>query len=119
MRISVLVTAVAELAVIAMFLLAGVHREQVASRTSASFFRVEDLVWRGAMPDGALHPQFARISGGDGFDFVVGHDVPRVSGGDPRGRLRVYPIAGAGQGTSYKEPFWLDERMPSARIPSG
>lgn len=119
MRISALVTALAELAVITLFVFAVDERGQVVSGTPASLSRVESLVWRGAMPDGALHPQFARISGGDGLDFVVGHDIPRVSGGDPRGRLRVYPIAGAGQGTTYKGPFWLDERIPSARIPSG
>jgi hypothetical protein len=71
------------------------------------------------MPDCARNPQIGRISGGDGVDLVVGHDIPRVQGQDPSGRLRVYRNVGTGASPLFKDGFWLDEQVPSARIPVG
>ncbi|MDA0283069.1 MAG: hypothetical protein O3B13_15180 [Planctomycetota bacterium] len=119
MKISLLVTATAELAVIALFVLANDHWSEGTSDSGGTLLHVQHEVWRGEMPVGALYPQFGRISGGEGIDFVVGHDIPRERGSDSRGRLRIYPNAGAGQGAAYDKSFWLDERVPSARIPSG
>lgn len=74
----------------------------------------------GDMPPGALNPQFGRVTGAAGLDFVVGYNVPFTRGHkDKRGRLRVYPNVGTATRPRYEKGFWLDDRIPSARIPSG
>ena len=89
-----------------------------ASKLDPSLLQIRREVRSGVMPAGARNPQLGRISGGDGIDFVVGHDIPRVKGEDPSGRLRVYANSGVGSSLSFKKGFWLDEKIPSARIPS-
>lgn len=90
-----------------------------AMQSDPSLLQIQRNVWSGGMPAGARNPQLGRISGGDGIDFVVGHDIPRVKGEDPSGRLRVYANSGVGSSLSFKKGFWLDEKIPSARIPVG
>lgn len=126
MKCSVLIAAVVELAVIAFFVAArddgwdaASDGWNSASSSNASLLRVQREVRPGDMPAGARNPQLGRISGGQGIDFVVGHDIPRVKGQDPSGRLRVYANAGVGNSLSFKSGFWLDDRIPSARIPVG
>ena len=72
----------------------------------------------GEMPPWAVVPNFGRLSGADGLDLVVGHLV-RGKHVDARGRLRVYPNVGTATEPRYENGFWLDERIPSARIPHG
>jgi len=126
LKCSVLIAAVVELAVIAFFVAArddgwdaASDGWNSASSSDSSLLRIQREVRPGSMPAGARNPQLGRISGGEGVDFVVGHDIPRVKGQDPSGRLRVYSNAGAGASTSFKNGFWLDDRIPSARIPVG
>ena len=90
-----------------------------AMQSDPSLLKIQTEVWSGGMPAGARNPQLGRISGGEGIDFVVGHDIPRVKGQDPSGRLRVYANSGAGNSLSFRNGFWLDEKTPSARIPVG
>jgi hypothetical protein len=123
---SVLIAAIVELAVVAFFVAArddgwdaASNGWDTASSPDGSLLRVQSEVRPGGMPDGARNPQFGRISGGAGVDFAVGHDIPRVRGQDPSGHLRVYANAGAEASPSFKNGFWLDDRIPSARIPVG
>jgi hypothetical protein len=126
LKCSVLIAAIVELAVVAFFVAArddgwdaASNGWNSASNPDALLLRVQSEVWPGGMPDGARNPQFGRISGAGGVDFVVGHGIPRVQGQDPSGRLRVYTHAGAAASPSFKNGFWLDDRIPSARIPAG
>lgn len=114
MKSSVLVTAIAELAVVALLVLADDFGQGSASKPDLSVLVVQREVRLGSMPDGARNPQIGRISAGDGVDFVVGHDIPRVQGQDLSGRLRVYRNVGSVAAPLFKDGFWLDERIPSA-----
>ena len=64
-----------------------------------------------------IYPVFGKMSGSPGKDLFLGF---RVSGKkDKRGRLRVFPNRGTSDEPRYDDGFWLDERIPSARIPTG
>lgn len=61
-------------------------------------------------------PAFADLDGDGLTDLVVG-----TSDGDrpERGRLLVYRNRGTAGRPAYAKPTWLDQSVPSARIPDG
>ena len=90
------------------------------SNKQAGALRLRGEIPVGRMPPGALNPQFAHVTGSPGLDLIVGHKIPFVAGvKDPRGRLRIYPNMGTATKPLYERGFWLDARVPTARIPSG
>lgn len=119
MKSSVVVAAIAELAAVALLVMADDFGQGGALQPDQSVLVVNREVRPGDMPAGARNPQLGRISGGQGIDFVVGHDIPRVKGQDASGRLRVYANSGVGNSLSFKNGLWLDDRIPSARTPVG
>ena len=123
LRFTILIVAMVELTVVAFFVAARDEDWESewasAMASDPSLMQIQREVWAGGMPAGARNPQLGRISGRDGIDFVVGHDIPRVKGQDPSGRLRVYVNSGARTSLSFRNGFWLDEKIPSARIPVG
>jgi len=68
----------------------------------------------------AVYPEFGRLPDSPGKDLFLGF---RVSGSakrvDARGRLKIFQNRGTSEKPRYEEGFWLDEKNPSARIPSG
>jgi hypothetical protein len=119
LRISLVATVLVELAVVALLVMADDFGQGRASQPDLSVLVVKREVLLGNVPDGARNPQLGRISRGEGIDFVVGYDIPRMKGQDPSGRLRVFRNVGTGASPLFKDGFWLDERVPSARIPVG
>jgi hypothetical protein len=63
---------------------------------------------------GRLFPTFADLDGDARLDLLVG--VTGESGG---GRLLVHPNRGTNARPVYAKPTWLDEAVPTARIPDG
>ena len=61
-----------------------------------------------------LYPAFADLDGDSKSDLLVG--IVGKSGG---GRLLVYPDQGTSTQPVYTGSTWLDETVPSARIPDG
>jgi hypothetical protein len=62
------------------------------------------------------YPAFADIDGDGTIDLVVG-----VADGESHdgGRLLVYRNRGTNARPVYAKPTWLDQTVPSARIPDG
>ncbi len=66
---------------------------------------------------GVLFPAFADIDGDGKIAMLVGvADRTSKRGG---GRLRVYRNQGTKTRPEYAKPTWLDETVPTARIPDG
>lgn len=77
-------------------------------------FHPPEVILNGSPYGRLLLPAFTDIDGDGRPDLFVG--VTAKSGG---GRLLVHSNRGTKRRPAYKMPSWLDERVPSARIPDG
>ena len=66
----------------------------------------------------ALHPTFGHLPGTDEICMLVGGRIGG-DGNDTRGRLRVFRNIGTRTNRQYGEVYWLDQKVPSTRIPAG
>ena len=64
----------------------------------------------------AYHVAFGKLPGSDEVSLLVG---TRHTGKDKRGRLRVLQDLGSSTRRQYGDGYWLDDKVPTARIPGG
>jgi hypothetical protein len=91
-------------------------RDAAAGADALAGFDPPKLILDLTEDDGPF-PAFADIDGDGKIDLVLGvADWTKNRGG---GRLRVYRNQGTKTRPAYAKPTWLDETVPTARIPDG
>ena len=104
----------------ALVLLCGLPRQWAAGDApgvvDAAGFESAETIYDGAeyAHSGRLFPAFGDMDGDGALDLLVGSTAQ--SGG---GRLLVLRNLGTDARPEYGEPSWLDETVPSARVPDG
>ena len=94
---------------IALLLLVGIARPEPPRADRPARFDPPETILDGSKFDRRLFPTFADIDGDGSTDLLVG--IPD--------RLLVYRNRGTTARPAYAEPAWLDQAVPSARIPDG
>jgi hypothetical protein len=87
----------------------GAARPDSPGANRPTGFDPPEMILDGSEINHNLFPTFADIDGDGATDLLVGIPV----------RSLVYRNRGTDARPAYAEPAWLDETVPSARIPGG
>ncbi len=66
-----------------------------------------------------VYPEFGSLTDRTAKDLLLGYGIKGAKGDNRRGRLKIFPNLGTRDQPRYEQGDWLDETIPSARIPVG
>jgi len=105
---------------IALILFLALFNTPAAPRVVSGRDAGTSLAFEGRLLDGSdigwLFPTFGDLDRDGKLDLLVGVNGDKEKG---EGRLLVYPNRGTADAPAYPTAYWLDDVVPTARIPCG